>query len=171
MRRIVAIVLGAGLSLTAGQALACPYPHHPHHHGPHHHSDDDAYDGRAQSWRYEEHRYEDRYAPPPLIGASAWYMDGRHPKPPCDCEPAGSPVQLSGSFFNDAGGVGPSPDGGWYGGDYYVAGSAYGYGYGYGHASARSVASASASATVTIRGGRHFGGGYSRGGHSKGGKN
>jgi hypothetical protein len=186
MRRIAAMILGAGLSLAAGQALACPYPHHRHGEGA-------SYDRPEESFRHEDRRYEDeryqasaydeerydgreydaRYEdaydapqPPPLIGASAWYMDGRHPKPPCDCEPAGGAVQLSDSFFYDTGGVGPIPDGGWYtGGGFYAVGDSF--------ASARSFAGASSSASVHIRGGRHFGGhhkGGHKGGHSKGGK-
>lgn len=182
MRRLAILFLSAGLSLAAAPALACADGRH--------HAERERYESRdsygyAQEryegggydeQRYEDERYDDRsyddqnddrayddraYDDGPPAAAGPWYNDGRHPARECDCPPGGG-VQLSNSFFYDAGGVGPIPDGGWYGGAYVVGG-------GYGQSSARSYASTSSSASVSIRGGAYYGGGYSRGGHGKGG--
>ena len=189
MRRLAILLLSAGLSLAAAPVLACAdggqysereryeardsygYADEGYARGGYdaRRDEDERYDDRADQERYDDRyddqAYEDRaYDEGPPVGASPWYMDGRHPARDCDCTPGGA-VQLSNSFFYDAGGVGPIPDGGWYGGGAYVVGG------GYGQSSARSYASASSSASVSIRGGvRYYGGGYGKGGRGHGGK-
>jgi hypothetical protein len=172
MRRVAALIIGMGLALASAPALACE-----RHYGDtargydqraHGYEDERGYayeDRRYEDERYDERAYDDdaRYAPPPY-GASPWYADGRRPARICDCEPGGA-VRLSDSFFYDAGGVGPIPDGGWYGGGGYVVAG------GFGASSARAFSSASASshASISFRGGRHYGG-YGHKGGGYGGK-
>jgi len=176
MGRVATLIFGMGLSLAAGSALACPDPHRRHD------RDAAAFDRDDRAYGYDERDVdqgsydqddEDDFGPAgqPPVGASAWYMDGRHPAPPCDCEDGGPrPLQLSNSFFYDAGGVGPIPDGGGYGGGWY-GGGGYVVGGGSSRASAFSSASSSASASVRISGGRRYGGGYGgHGGKGHGGK-
>jgi hypothetical protein len=186
MRRLAVLLLSAGLSLAAAPVLACaggPQDSARERYEDRQASghadegdarggyderryDDQAYDDRAYDDRYDEQAYEDRYDERyddrPPVGASPWYIDGRHPPRDCEC-PAGGDLQLSNSFFYDAGGVGPIPDGGWYGGGAYVVSG------GYGQSFARSYASASSSASVSVRGGARYGG-HGKGGYGKGGR-
>jgi len=95
----------------------------------------------------------------PIYGASPWYRDGRHPAPICDCDG----LRLPNSFFYDAGGVGPIPvDGGYGGGGFFIANG--GSGFAGSSARAFSSASASSSAHVSVR----FRGGFRGGGHKGG---
>jgi hypothetical protein len=108
------------------------------------------YDDGFESQAYHRNEY---------VGASPWYPDGRRPQPACDCRE----LRLPASFFEGSGGVGPIPEGGYYGGGYgfFVTGPQ-------GAASARAFAGASASTRFTVSvqgGGRHKGG--HRGGHGR----
>ena len=139
-------LLAAAFSLTAGAALACPeyddcgrMDHHRH-------------GGGSHEERYREHSYEHHE------------RDLGRRRPPC-LETCGE-LSLPASFFYDAGGVGPIPDGGWYGGGggFVVAEAGAGAG---ARASAFAHASAHASVSVRFRGG--FKGHKGHKGH-KGGK-
>lgn len=140
---------------------------------------------------YDAARRDDRYGPAPddryaayddevpsYGGAMQHYADPR-----CDtCSQAarrwdcgcGQRVSYSGSvgevrvgpaFFYDYGGVGPIPDGGYYGGGGYAV---MGEGSGSASASARAFASSSSHVSVNVRsgswGGKHGGGGWKGGG-------
>jgi hypothetical protein len=153
-------LLAAAFSLTAGAALACPdyddcgrMDHHRH-----------------GGWSHEEHYrdggYErhERYETRERGGYARCAYDCAPPPPRC-FESCGE-VALPASFFYDAGGVGPIPDGGWYGGGggFVVVGAGAGAG---ASAFASARASAHASASVRFRGG--FKGHHGHKGH-KGGK-
>jgi hypothetical protein len=176
MRRLAILLMSAGLGLAATPAAACPRGHQ--HPSIERYERSEAYgyeDEQTERGGYDLRRYDDdRYDEPgyddgdydapygergydegPPVGASPWYIDGRHPAQACDCPPADA-VQVSNSFFYDMGGVGPIPDGGWYGGTYVVGG--------YSRSSARSFASASSRASVSLHGGRDHGG-YGKRGH------
>lgn len=143
--------LAAAFSLTAGAALACPdggaCGRVDHRYG----------GGWSHEARYRESDYEQiqRYE-----GRGFAPCDGACAAPTRCIEGCGE-VTLPDSFFYDAGGVGPIPDAGWYGGGFVVVGAGAGS-----HASAFASARASAHANVSVR----FRGGFKgRHGH-KGGK-
>lgn len=108
----------------------------------------------------DEFAGDDRFGPP--VGASPWYRDGRRPAPICACDE----IRLSGGFFNDAGGVGPIPMDGGYGGGFV----AFGDGSGFSRASSRAFSSAQASASASARVIVHRGGFRGHGGKGHGGK-
>jgi hypothetical protein len=116
-------LLVAAFSLTAGAALACP---------------DVADCGRADHHRHggwsDEQQFRDR-------------GDARHDYERA-CPASCGEVTLPASFFYDAGGVGPIPDAGWYGGGggFVVVGAGAAS-----HASAFASARASAHASVSVR--------------------
>lgn len=145
-------LLAAAFSLTAGAAFACPdhadcgrMDHHRHGGGWSH---EEHY--RAGGWeRHERYAYGRRQHYERCADACA---------PPPRCVESCGEVVLPASFFYDAGGVGPIPDGGWYGGGgFVVVGAGAGA-----QASAFAAARASASASVSVR----FRGGFK--GHHKG---
>ncbi|HEX2560070.1 hypothetical protein [Phenylobacterium sp.] len=133
-------LLAAAFSLTAGAALACPE-----------HDDCGRVDHhRHRGWSQEERHYEGGYE------RHERYEHYGHRRPPC-LETCGE-ISLPASFFYDAGGVGPIPDGGWVGGGgFVVVGAGAGA-----QASAFASARASAHASVQVR----FRGGFK--GHHKG---
>lgn len=144
-------LLAAAFSLAAGAALACPtddacgrIDHHRHEHGGwgHERHYEGGYERHASWEHYEQRGCRERCAPPPR------------------CYEGCGEVVLPASFFYDAGGVGPIPDGGWYGGGVVVVGAGAGA-----HASAFAAARASASANVSIRWRGGFKGGHKGGRH------
>lgn len=185
--RLAAMLSGLTLSLLAGAAAACPSPGHceggdrygpppaayePSRQDPYERAYHDGYDAGYEDGRDAvgvDDRYDDDYQAyddaQPADAPGVWeddrglYIRGHRGepcgciRPPC-CE-AG--LTLSSGFFDGAGGVGPIPDGGYYGGvGYYYTASSGGSAYAFSSASAR----ASASVSVRYRGhGGHKGGG------------
>lgn len=88
---------------------------------------------------------------------------GQHYGVPCGCTGGRGELTLGSSFYYD-GGVGPIPDGGYYGG-----GGGYVYSGGGGYASSSASAYASSRASIRIGGG-YKGGGHKGGHGGKGGK-
>ncbi|WP_374575183.1 hypothetical protein [Phenylobacterium sp.] len=100
-----------------------------------------------------DYEAQDRYGPPHAYQERAYREPyDRQPAPPC-LEACGGEVSLPASFFAGAGGVGPVPAGGFYGGGVYVV--TFGRAQSGVRAGARAFAwsSASTRASVSVSGG------------------
>lgn len=166
MRWTTGLLLAIGLSLAAGAAAAQAY------------DDDGGYDGYdAYAWGEDDAYRDDPYAgggadydAAPGIWSNAdgsWFIHGHRAAPgrerhgSCACR---NEVSLGGSFFADAGGVGPIPSDGGYGGGYVIFdGGGLGFTRGSGRAFAGASARATANVSVIHRGG--FRGGHGGKGH------